>query len=134
MAGRMGRVSAAGGLLTLVVMFTGCAAAPDSPSCEEVLAQASYEVMSQLAASGVASDPAALRAGMPREVDDDIDGSSAVSLPSYDVFTTEYSDAEQATLRSALTSSSVGVGEVFDTEKLYSTMATSGVCEGDLPH
>ncbi|WP_300267332.1 hypothetical protein [Microbacterium sp.] len=134
MTGRMQRASAVGAALALTaVAFTGCAAASESPSCEEVMAQASYEVMSQLAAAGVASDPAELRAAMPREVTDDVDERPEVTLPSYEVFTTEYSDAEQATLRSALTSASVGVGEVFDAEQLYSTMAAHGVCEGELP-
>lgn len=135
MIGR-GRVCALGVALAVVALpLAGCAAASSgSPSCEAVMAQASYEVMSQLASAGVAADPAELRASMPREVTDASDDEPEVRLPSYEVFTSDYSDAEQATLRSALASSSVGVGEVFDAEALYATMASEGVCAGSLPH
>ena len=70
---------------------------------------------------------------MPHE-GDAADSAAEVELPSYEVFTTDYSDGEQATLRSALTSSSVGVGDVFDVEVLYSDMADHGACAGQLPH
>lgn len=112
--------------------LSGCAAASEpSASCEDVLAQASYEVMAQLAAGGHATDPAGLRAATTGEVVDD--DAPEVTLPSYEVFTTEYLDAEQATLRSALTSASVGVGAVYDEQALYASMAVSGVCAGRLP-
>lgn len=68
---------------------------------------------------------------MPRETDA-ADGPADVSLPPFDVFTTEYSDAEQATLRSALASASVGVGGLFDADALHAAMASDGPCAGEL--
>lgn len=115
--------------LTLLAALAGC-----SPSgtpmgdCPDLTRQAAYEAMRQLAASGLAADPSALReADAGTEVPDV--ASSEVALPRYADFTA-YGDAEQAELLSALSSELVGVGAVFDQDEFFSSLDASGACAG----
>lgn len=126
------RLTALSALVLAAAPLVACAAndedAHDEISCEEVVTQAAYETMRQLAAAGLASDPNALRDALPEGAaspDDD-----AVRVPEYAVFTEQYDDAEQATLLSALGSAQVGVGDVFDSEALYAATSRDGDCSG----
>ncbi|GAA5145582.1 hypothetical protein GCM10025768_03020 [Microbacterium pseudoresistens] len=120
--------------LALPVALTACSStAAPSVSCDDVLAQASYETMAQLAAAGLAADPDALRDALPDDADAVKNGDGAtIELPSYDDARERFSDAEYAQVRSALSSASTGVGAVFDAEALYRALDASGPCAGQL--
>lgn len=116
--------------MLLLAGVAACSSDDDAAvvSCADVMAQTSYEAMRQLAAAGLAADPAALRAalpGEPRAGDGD-----TVELPGYPALLEQFDDAQRATLLSALSSSMTGVGGVFDLDAFTAATSQSGDCAG----
>lgn len=118
------------GLACLAIAgLAGCAPEPSDDltgSCSAVIAQASYETMRQLAGAGLASSPDELRGALPERFRSGTD--NEVTLPDHATVEKEFSDAEQAELRSALSSKAFGVGAVFDEQALLAALNESGAC------
>jgi hypothetical protein len=97
-----------------------------APNCDEILRAAAYETMRQLAAAGLAASPDELRVDAPEGMAGG--RGDSVHLPTHEVWERDFTDAERESMLSRLTSTTAGVGAVFDAVKFHTSVARSDLC------